>query len=529
VRYGDAPARPISDVAAVALIADDPAISGVSPDDPDGGERGRRFMARVIDSMRNIDTVLAQRGVAATLAADDFITAEQGLLLGHPVHPTPKSRDEFSAEDNRRYAPEFGAAFALHWFAVTPDALDAASADPVSATEMLRGLLRDDPDIGAAGLRRLGLDGDLVPLPVHPWQVARLRRRPDVQARMARGEIQDLGPVGSAYQPTSSLRTLYAAHARHMVKVSISVRLTNSIRVLRAPELARGRQMHRLLTSDWGQSLAAQCPSFHLMTEPAHAALRGDDGTAIPESFVVLRTNPFRGEGAREAVAMATLCQDSPTGEEGLLARIVRDIASRERWAPSAVARGWFQRFLDVAVRPVLIAHGDYGLLFSAHQQNTVLKLADGWPDRFYFRDCQGTAHSADMESVLARHVPEIIEDHALSLDGDKVNKLLTYYVVVNNVLNVVASLAMAGLAEEADLVADMAASLRQLRDEGLRDNRFLDHLLASPKLASKANFLTCFRNINETGEDANSVAAYAGIANPLPAYDPARLYRASA
>ena len=53
-----------------------------------------------------------------------FITAEQGLRFGHIFHVTSKAAEGFSEEDMQRYAPELGASFRLHYFAVMADMLE---------------------------------------------------------------------------------------------------------------------------------------------------------------------------------------------------------------------------------------------------------------------------------------------------------------------------------------------------------------------------------------------------------------------
>ncbi len=59
---------------------------------------------------------------------DLFLAAEQALLLGHPLHPTPKSREGLSEAEARRYSPELRGSFPLHWMAVAPSLLATDSA-----------------------------------------------------------------------------------------------------------------------------------------------------------------------------------------------------------------------------------------------------------------------------------------------------------------------------------------------------------------------------------------------------------------
>ena len=75
------------------------------------------FMQCVLQSQENYNnSVSARTDLTALYQRDDvsFIEAEQALLVGHAMHPAPKSREPFTQDDAQAYAPEFGATFALH-------------------------------------------------------------------------------------------------------------------------------------------------------------------------------------------------------------------------------------------------------------------------------------------------------------------------------------------------------------------------------------------------------------------------------
>lgn len=67
------------------------------------------FMLRIILSCRNIERFIRERESdrAALSSADfEYIEAEQSLLLGHLTHPTPKSRQGMTEEEEAIYSPE---------------------------------------------------------------------------------------------------------------------------------------------------------------------------------------------------------------------------------------------------------------------------------------------------------------------------------------------------------------------------------------------------------------------------------------
>lgn len=57
---------------------------------------------------------------------------------------------------------------------------------------------------------------------------------------VAKGLIKDLGKAGAPWLPTTSSRSLYCATSSDMIKFSLSVRLTNSVRTLSVKEVKRG-------------------------------------------------------------------------------------------------------------------------------------------------------------------------------------------------------------------------------------------------------------------------------------------------
>jgi N2-citryl-N6-acetyl-N6-hydroxylysine synthase len=345
-------------------------------------DNGLVFLRRVLDSVATIADGLAR----PRPGQGGFIAAEQGLRFGHSVHPAPRSRDEFTRLDSRRYGPEHGGGFQLRWWHVAPEIAAHGSARPLSVPEITAGLVADHPLADA----RLRAEMGRILVPVHPWQAERMLNHPAIAAQMRAGLITDLGPAGAPWFATSSLRTVHAAHAGWMLKFSLSLRLTNSKRIVEPHECERGKEVDRILASGIGAEFRARFLDFRIMGEPAHLSLRDPDGAILPETCVVFRDNPFQGDAQPDAAVLATLCEIDPDGFSSPLARIVAGRAAADGTSVGEAASRWFGLFLDHAVAPCLVAAADYGLLFGAHQQNLVIALTDGWPAGAYFRDCQG-------------------------------------------------------------------------------------------------------------------------------------------
>lgn len=460
---------------------------------------GAVFRDRVLDSLAAI-----RRAPAAPTHADvwSFIEAEQALKTGHPLHPNPRSRDGMTAGDAARYAPEQEGRFALVWLRADRSIVGTAGGSASRLAEL------------AASEGIAPAEGGDVRLPWHPWQAERLLAREDVRDHVAAGRLEVLGPGRDGWAATSSMRTVHAWHAPFMLKVSLSLRLTNSVRVLDTRDVARGLQISELLGTALGAELRAAFPTLRILAEPGFVALRDATGRLIEETLVVLRENPFRDPGRPGPVMLASLCEPPVDGPSPLGALIGRLAAGGEA---ASTARAWFERFLDVAILPLLEIRARYGLLFGAHQQNIMIGLRDGWPCAVRIRDCQGTGHLAGFHDRLTAFLPGLGDGAENVVDAALGDGLMTYYVVVNGVFNTIATLVLDGLVAEHALLETWRRFLERARAATPGETALYDLLLEAPALDCKGNFATSLSGVNEADGDARGqLASFLALPNPL-------------
>ncbi|MEJ6393129.1 IucA/IucC family protein [Gymnodinialimonas sp. 2305UL16-5] len=454
---------------------------------------GDTFQRRVMDSLDAIRCAPAMKSGAETW---NFLSTEQALKAGHPFHPNPRSRDEMTADEAERYAPEHENTFRLHWFAADPSCVIANAA----AADCLRRLV--NADFGA-------IDPNRIPLPWHPWQAEKLTAQNAIRDMMDGGELVDLGRGRGFWGATSSMRCLHGWHAPFMVKTSMSLRLTNSIRHLSLREVVRGVHISELLNSDLGARIKQDFPTLNILGEPGYAALRGASDAVRNDTLVVLRDNPFRDAAQAGPVMLAGLCEASPDGLSPL-----GDLV--QALGPDAASQ-WFKRFLDVAIWPLLELRARYGLLFGAHQQNMMLSLDHGWPHSVWVRDCQGTGHLDSFHNMLIQECPGIGEGAENVVGTELGDGLVTYYVVVNSALNTLSTLVLDGLADEAHLVGVLREFLRSARAQTPGDPTLYTRLLEHPTLTCKGNFATSLSGVNEADGDARGqIASFLELPNPL-------------
>lgn len=293
---------PADAVTVAALIAREAAAGAVAVS-PDGAD----LVGRVADSVRRTAVFIAERRAepGAPAGTHPFLDAEQALILGHSLHPTPKGREGLTEAEARDYSPELRGSFPLHWLAVDRRVLATDSAwtergRPIGADQLLAGL-------AGPGLR---LPEGTAPLPLHPWQADDIRNRPEVRELFDAGLLHDLGPAGDPWHPTSSVRTVYRPDALAMLKLSLGLRITNSRRENLRKELQRGTEVHRLLRSGLAEQWHAAHPGFDIVRDPAWLAVDTTGGEPVQGLDVVLRHNPF-GPGD-DAACVAGLTSPAP-------------------------------------------------------------------------------------------------------------------------------------------------------------------------------------------------------------------------
>ncbi|MFK4797514.1 IucA/IucC family protein [Streptomyces sp. MPA0124] len=499
------------------------------------GPAGPDLVARVADSVRRTAVFLRDRaehtdgapGRPAPAPPDLFLAAEQALLLGHPLHPTPKSREGLTDAETRRYSPELRGSFPLHWMAVAPSVLATDSAwtergRPVTAPRLTARLAADGP---------VPPDGYAL-LPLHPWQFRAVTHRPEVAALLEAGLLRDLGSRGAPWHPTSSLRTVHRTGAPAMLKLSLALHITNSRRENLRKELHRGVEVHRLLRRGLSRRWQAAHPAFDIVRDPAWLAVDGPDGDPVRGLDVVIRHNPFLPSDDVSCVAGLAAPwphtradrSDARTGDapapRSRLAEVVTGLAGRTGRPAGAVATEWFLRYLHHVVRPVLWLDAHAGIALEAHQQNTLVLLdADGWPAGGRYRDNQGYYFRESRRTELDARLPGI-GAHSDTFVADEVaDERFAYYLAVNNVFGLIGAFGAQGLADERLLLAVFRRFLGELASgPAPGGGRLPAHLLDSPVLRCKANLLTRLHGLDELVGPVDTQSVYVTIANPLRA-----------
>lgn len=463
------------------------------------------------DALQQFLNIRAEDFDALVQAKQSFIASEQALILGHSMHPAPKSRTGFVHEDWQKYSPEACGQTQLHYWLVASEYIAEGTALEQVFSIQLKQEIKWH--LSESELETLAAYAHYKLLPLHPWQARYLQRKVWFKSLKAKLKIIDLGEKAWIFSPTTSVRTLASFNTPWMLKPSLSVMITNSIRVNLAKECHRGEMTHRLWHSELGQSILKQCPTLKAVNDPAWIAIQLD-GEIIDETICVVRDQPFTPE--QQVTCIASLCQDHPVEERNRFNALFDQIASQQNLDDKAkIALDWFKTFLNISLSPLMYVYHRYGMAFESHQQNVLVELKDGWPQWLWLRDNQGFYYIEELADEILQQFPELNDKaHAV---GSKafVDERFSYYFFGNTLFGIINAIGATGFVSEQDLLSVLQQHLFDLLKQ-YPESSLIQSLLYQPTLPYKGNLLTRLHELDELIAPVENQSVYIQLANPL-------------
>ena len=463
------------------------------------------------DALQQFLNIRAEDFDALVQAKQSFIASEQALILGHSMHPAPKSRTGFVHEDWQKYSPEACGQTQLHYWLVASEYIAEGTALEQVFSIQLKQEIKWH--LSESELETLAAYAHYKLLPLHPWQARYLQSKVWFKSLKAKLKIIDLGEKAWIFSPTTSVRTLASFNTPWMLKPSLSVMITNSIRVNLAKECHRGEMTPRLWHSELGQSILKQCPTLKAVNDPAWIAIQLD-GEIIDETICVVRDQPFTPE--QQVTCIASLCQDHPVEERNRFNALFDQIASQQNLDDKAkIALDWFKTFLNISLSPLMYVYHRYGMAFESHQQNVLVELKDGWPQWLWLRDNQGFYYIEELADEILQQFPELNDKaHAV---GSKafVDERFSYYFFGNTLFGIINAIGATGFVSEQDLLSVLQQHLFDLLKQ-YPDSSLIQSLLYQPTLPYKGNLLTRLHELDELIAPVENQSVYIQLANPL-------------
>lgn len=476
------------------------------------------LISRTIESHQVMADYVEQRMDDPRLNRHSFIDSEQSLLFGHWLHPTPKSRQGMHSWQHQHYTPELCSRFQLHFFAVDRQWVQQDSARNETAETIILKILQKHERPAETDRLIQSLGSDKLLIPIHPLQAQYLLHQDYIKQLVGDNCLIDLGQLGPYFSPTSSVRTLYCDELDYMLKLSIPVKITNSLRVNMQHELSAGVLVSKLFQQC---GFSQDYPQFKMIDDPGFITLQLPD-RAESGFEVIIRDNPFaKSNGSSQNIqSIAALVQD-PIGEStsSRLGNIINGLAETENKSLAEVSLLWFERYWQCAIEPALYLYDQHGIALEAHQQNSLLDISQGYPSAYYYRDNQGFYLSQNLRTKILALQPELAHINHLFYKDSMICHRFSYYLMINQVFSVVNRFALDGLITEKKLLdiihQNLSQVLKKMKSVGAD---LVKALLYQESIPCKGNLLTRIEDVDELQVE-NELAVYTYVSNPLYQY----------
>lgn len=441
-----------------------------------------------------------------------FIDTEQALFCGHAMHPTPKSRIGFNNVEWHKFSPETNGCFKLHYWLIDPSLYIEESDDNLILKNIKSNVLNS---IKIKEKYKQKNYDDFKLIILHPWQAKHLQKKDFYNQLLIKDKLIDLGQIGDCYYATTSVRTVANLNSEWMFKLSLSVAITNSVRINLPKEGHRGLLANKIWHSHIGKSIKNLYPMFGVINDPAWTGII-INGKIINETICIIRKNPFNENS--NVTNLATLCQDHPFQKRNRLFNIIKKIRDNQKKYDACtkeISHKWFEEFLKISLVPMIEIYHNYGMVFEAHQQNSLIEIRDNFPYKFWIRDNQSFGYVIDYAKELIDKYPDLNTKANCVVSIDFANSRFIYYFIGNTVLSLITAIAKTGFSTEENLLKILRKYIYKLL-KNYPNSKLLRTLFFGDKLPYKGNLLTRLHDLDELVAPIEAQSIYVEIKNPI-------------
>jgi siderophore synthetase component len=346
----------------------------------------KQQLMRELDADRSSHFISALRAAACPNPA---LLLEQWGTLGHPWHPTYKTKLGLDAQEVVALSPEFQSRIQVVLAAVKREKMVVAVANTgCDYREWFAVTFPQTWSNWQNALRQNGQDPNhWLPLPLHPYQAQRVI--PEKFAReIAQGDLLLLAGIGFMASPTMSFRTVVpdASPALPHLKLPVSLRLTSVQRTVSPKSAVMGPRLTRLLSAILTHERGF-CGTLDIVGEDIGLHYIDPDGSddRARHLSVVFRANPMAKSTDRLfPVPVGALFADSPLDGRPIAAELIA--LSFGDHSKGAVE--FFERYAATVLTAILSPYLLYGIAFEAHQQNSFIMVNRNYePAQLLVRD----------------------------------------------------------------------------------------------------------------------------------------------
>ncbi len=220
------------------------------------------------------------------------------------------------------------------------------------------------------------------------------------------------------------------------------------------PLLAMAGLMQRLRFSE-------RFPTFQVIIESVdfnrQRPQSGDGGFQV-----VQHDTPIEDHAGQGVFCLASLLNRSQP--YSLLAQILHTLARWEKRSLSAVGLDWFDAYWHCAVEPALILFDHHGVALENRQQNSLLRLVDGYPDTYFHRDHQGFYLDQQQKHKLLKWQPTLSDNSELFYPTDIILDGFGHSVLIDQLFAVVDRFKQGGVISEVVMIEFLREKLDALR-----------------------------------------------------------------
>ncbi|MFP3831385.1 GNAT family N-acetyltransferase [Chryseobacterium sp. SIMBA_028] len=464
------------------------------------------FEKRIQSSLRNLELTTEACLQQQNLLSYSFLESEQMLPAGHNLHPFTKSRMGFSEEEQILYGPEFKNGFQLEYFLIHKDCISEKSLPGISAKEIF-GKLASIPENYDSKTAN-----DYYVVPCHPWEAQYLQTTKEYADLLGSGKVIHLGPSGEEFFATSSIRTLYSPNFNWMLKFSLHVLMTGSVRTNSLKDLKRG-----YASSIWWEqekaSFEKDFPSLKLLLEPSSLSV-DYNGENIDSFNILIRENPFSSKD--KVLLLARLCQDETTDSSNFTNHFFNDVSAHLGMETEQAIINWFKKYTQLLISPLNRLFNQLGMAPEVHQQNLLIQLDDQLlPETIYVRDGQGYLLRESFKEKYKQSIENCPEIETLFIRDERLLDIVSHHLLVSNFSALISSIGKTGLIEEQKLIHILYQEFECVHQSEPSD--FTNYALYQRYWAVKSNLQSAVLDV-DGGVNASAIA-YAKVPNILHKY----------
>lgn len=464
------------------------------------------FEKRIQSSLRNLELTTEACLQQQNLLSYSFLESEQMLPAGHNLHPFTKSRMGFSEEEQVLYGPEFKNGFQLEYFLIHKDCISEKSLPGISAKEIFGNLasIPENYDSKTAN--------DYYVVPCHPWEAQYLQTTKEYADLLGSGKVIHLGPSGEEFFATSSIRTLYSPNFNWMLKFSLHVLMTGSVRTNSLKDLKRG-----YASSIWWEqekaSFEKDFPGLKLLLEPSSLSV-DYNGENIDSFNILIRENPFSSKD--KVLLLARLCQDETTDSSNFTTHFFNDVSAHLGIETEQAIINWFKNYTQLLISPLNRLFNQLGMAPEVHQQNLLIQLNDQLlPETIYVRDGQGYLLRESFKEKYKQSIENCPEIETLFIRDERLLDIVSHHLLVSNFSALISSIGKTGLIEEQKLINILYQEFKRVHQSEPSD--FTNYALHQRYWAVKSNLQSAVLDV-DGGVNASAIA-YAKVPNILHKY----------